>query len=414
MDISRITKLVVEVSGGDSYDQAVDIRNKDVDLFLPESGEVGLEIMTLSAVALVLRCFTGRLRFHGRASAELQDAIREEAAKLTDLSRLDYSPTGHGQWMLAFGHKKEGAICGDASGWTAKINGTFDTRLPSGCAATFAAACMVAKLFNLAILGRDKDAFEAWDFCLSSFTSDKGAPVRPFEDLHLGRLALLGAGAIGSAVGFVLKISRARAEVVVIDPQAFDAPNVETCILADKVAVNKPRKKAVSLAEALKSAGIDATAEMELINGESELLKQKWNAFVCGVDNSETRRELDHTNARVLLNAGLGDSRDDAGFVLWTKHYSSGLRLSDVYKPTIAATDKAGREDVAPKEFSKDKCSRMAYRDVSLSIPFVALAAGSLLVAGLYHEARGEAPVSNYLQIDLFGKQQRFDRRLRG
>src|SRR5438046_3043976 len=103
MDISRITKLVVEVSGGDSYDQAADVRNKDVSFVLPKSGEVGFQIIALSAVALVLRCFKGRLRFHGPASTKLQNCIQEEAAKLNELDRLDFSPASHGRWMLAFG-----------------------------------------------------------------------------------------------------------------------------------------------------------------------------------------------------------------------------------------------------------------------------------------------------------------------
>ena len=200
---------------------------------------------------------------------------------------------------------------------------------------------------------------------------------------------------------------------MVIHPQSFDHPNLETCILAEIPAVNGPRKKAPFLADALRYGGMTASAEPQLIEPGNELLTKKWDAFVCGVDNPETRRILDKTNAGVLLNAGLGDSKEDAGFVLWTRHGECGLRLSELYAPSVVNGTRRKDQAAAPKEFADD-CSRMAYQNVSLSIPFAALAAGSLLVAGLYHGARGEGPVDNYLQIDLFGKQQRFARRLRG
>lgn len=413
MGISRITKSVVQALGVESFREAEEIRRKDVDFILPDGDATGLEIVVVSAAALVLRCFTGRLRVHGAETVELQTQIQDEARRLNALGRVEFGSRAAGRWMLAFGCRREGAICGDASGWTARINDTFLQRLPTGCAGTFAAACMVAKLFNLAILGRDRDAFEAWDFSLSSFTSDKGAPVRRMEDVTLGRIGMLGAGALGSAVGFVLLRSKAKADVVVIDPQSYEGPNLETCVLTDVVAVNGAWKKAVHVAEVLKAGGIAARPELERVKAGSELLKMRWNGFVCGVDNPETRRMLDESNTRVLLNAGLGDSREDAGFVLWTRHVEGGAPLSELYSPARSGTGRGKNDDTIPREF-REECTRMLYEGVSLSIPFAALAAGSLLVAGLYHEARGEAPLDNYLQLDLFGKQSRYQRRLRG
>lgn len=415
MGISRITKSVVEVLGADSFNLATEIRHKDVDFILPDGGPTGVEIMAQSAAALVLRCFTGRLRVHGGESLELRALIQDEARKLNALNRVEFGAGAMGTWMLAFGCRRAGAICGDASGWTARINDVFEERLPSGCAATFAAACMVAKLFNLAILGRDRDAFEAWDFSLSSFTSDKAIPLRWQQGVNLGRVGILGAGALGSAVGFVLLRSQAKADVVVIDPQSYDDPNLETCIMADVPAVNGPQKKAMHLAEVLKFGGIEAKAEPQRVEEGNELLRLRWDGFVCGVDNPESRRILDKTNTRVLLNAGLGDSKDDAGFVLWTRHLEGGAALSELYSPARSGARPAEvkNDGTVPKEF-REECTRMAYQGVSLSIPFAALAAGSLLVAGLYHEARGRAPVDNYLQMDLFGKQSRYLRRLRG
>jgi hypothetical protein len=120
------------------------------------------------------------------------------------------------------------------------------------------------------------------------------------------------------------------------------------------------------------------------------------------VDNGKTRRILDTTNTNVLLNAGLGASREDAGFVLWTRHAGNLSTLSQLYS---AAEGDAHQDEILPEEL--DECSRIAYRGVSLSMPFAALAAGSLLAASLYSNATGETSSVRYLQIDLFGKQQR-------
>jgi hypothetical protein len=227
-------------------------------------------------------------------------------------------------------------------------------------------------------------------------------------------VGLLGAGALGTAVAYVLLKSRAKAELMVIDPQSYDDPNLETCILAEHAAVSLPMKKADFLAEALAGEGITARAERRRIEAGDGLLKEKWDAFICGVDNPETRRILDETNTGMLLNAGLGDTKEDAGFVLWTRHGSGDALLSETYAPLANNGGDNGKEGPAiPREF-RDVCTRMAYQGVSLSIPFAALAAGSLLVAGLYHVARGEAPADNYFQMDLFGKQSRYLKEMRG
>lgn len=408
MSISRITKGVSDILRSGTLAAAEEIRKKDVDLIIPAGASTDIVAMAQAATALVVRCFTGKIRIHADDSfGALRRALTSEAVKLRASDRLEFIPTAMGPWRLAFGCVVDGAVCGDCSGWTARINGIFQTRMPAaGCAVTFTAACMVAKLFNAAVLGRATHLYEPWDFCLMRFRLRPPTHLVARRGVDLGRFTLLGAGAIGTAVGYVMLCCGVVADVLVIDSQGYEEPNLETCMLLDFEAATGLAPKARFLADALNVCDIVATSESRRIeSADDPLLRREAEAFVCGVDNPETRLILDDVPG-VLLNAGLGDSSYDAGFVLWTTHTAGGTRLSDIYAPSAEART-ARRHDHVPDEF-KDECSRMRYLDTALSIPFTALAAGSLLTAGLYQRALGVRPDCNLLQLDVFGKQQRF------
>jgi hypothetical protein len=307
---------------------------------------------------------------------------------------------------LAIGHHIPGAICADASGWTARINGVFPEKSPAAPPAnTFAIACTVAKLFNHAIFDVHQNALESWDFCLLRFLPGGHIPIKLDQKINLGRIGLLGAGAIGSALGYVLSISDWSGILEVIDDDVYQEPNLETCVFADIRDVNRPLHKALALAESLKGKNIKAIERRCKVETGAKLLAERWDAFVCAVDNPETRRILDDTNARILLNAGVGSSKHDLGWVLWTQHGNVGQeKLSSLYQADLG--EKTVGEDVVPEEFRKE-CSRMGYQGVSLALPFVGLAAGSLLAASLFQHANGKRTPLSFIQLDLFGKQQR-------
>jgi hypothetical protein len=134
------------------------------------------------------------------------------------------------------------------------------------------------------------------------------------------------------------------------------------------------------------------------------ILNESRDVFVCAVDNSPTRRILDRVNTRVLINAGLGATKHDAGWVLWSQHGIKHPPLSSIY--TENAADPVSQSDHVPDEFA-DECSRRPYNGVSLALPFVALAAGSLLAATVYQHAVGTPIDPGLLQMDLFAKQSR-------
>jgi|GEM_PF-3238317 len=406
MNISRISKAIAEVRSDPKFRDADDVRNIDVDILLPPKASETISRMAQTVVALTLRCFKGQVRIYNLSSNSLlRSFLESEAKKMGTPERLDFTPHERGPWCLAIGYQEAGVISADASGWTARINGTFTERIPAAPPAIcFAAACAVAKLFNRSIFLADKHSSEAWDFCLLRLLGGEQTPIK-MEHVDLGNIGLLGAGGIGSAVGYVLSISSWSGKLDVIDFDSFQEPNLETCILADVTSVNRPLRKAFALANSLKAHGIDAVERHCRVEPGESILREKWDAFVCAVDNPETRLILDDIDARILLNAGLGSSKQDVGWVLWTQHRKTDRKLSSIYR---ASSTEAAASGYVPDEF-REECSRKSYHGVSLALPFSGLVAGSLLVASLYRNAIGHRTECSFLQIDLLGKQQRMN-----
>lgn len=404
-DISRITKAIVEVGGHTKFNDANEIRRKDIDILLPKSIADADRRMAQTAVALLLRCFNkGVIRIHSPISDPvLRSMLEAEAGKMGTKGRLDFQPTLAGQWCLALGFRQTKTISVDVSGWTARINGSFETRIPPAPPAiTFAVACAVAKLFNWAIFENNTQAFEEWDFCLLRLLVGEHKPA-PFNGrLDLGKIALLGAGALGSAVAYIFSISEWSGQLDVIDYQHFEGPNLETCIFADIQDVNLPLRKAQAIVNWLAGHKIAVRERQSKVTAGDAILLEKSNVFVSAVDNPETRSILDAVNSDALVNAGIGGTKYDAGVILWTEHGNGYQALSSIYR----AAPPENESTTAPEEF-QDECSRTHYNGVSLALPFAGLVGGSLLVASIYRKAAGVHLKDSFMQIDLLRKQQK-------
>jgi hypothetical protein len=405
MSISRISKAIAEVRGDKKFQDALDVRNQDIDVYLPQKLTDTHRLMARTATALILRCFKGKIRFHLPAlDAPLFKFIKAEASKMGSMERLDFKSSEAGPWRLALGCRENNAICADASGWTARINDVFADRKPGAPPAiTFAVSCAFAKLFNCSIFRSDRNAFEIWDFCLLRFLIGKNEPV-DVSRVDLGRIGLLGAGGIGSAVGYVLSLSNWFGLLEIIDFDYFEEPNLETCLMASVPDVNKPLRKAASLAKYFRAHTITSKERDFKVEAEAPILAERWDAFVCGVDNPETRLTLDNVNAGILLNAGLGATREDVGWVLYTRHLNGIPPLSAIYKASASAASLSG--DDVPEEYQA-KCLRKDYQGISLALPFVGLAAGSLLASGIYQQSIKQPTTISSIRLDLFAKQQR-------
>jgi hypothetical protein len=217
-------------------------------------------------------------------------------------------------------------------------------------------------------------------------------------------IRLLGAGAIGSGFTYTLWLSGWNAIVEIIDYDHYDEPNHETTMRIGLTEVRRNRKKAVALAENVKRNGLKTKFQVKRILKGNAILQEPSDAFVCAVDNPETRRILDGANTELLINAGVGGRAEDAGHVVWTRHLPGDPLLSKRY----VTADPDNSRSVVPEEFRKDECSRLIYHDASLAAPFIGLAAGTLLAAACGLHATEQLPKVNYFKIDLLKLQSRF------
>lgn len=396
--ISRIGKLVCEAAGTESFEQAQTLRARDVSLVVADDTDV---MLLRSAVALTLRCFAGKTTIRsmgGSLHSDLEAAARREAVLCGSTDRLLIGGPG-GQLELGLGCNSGGLFV-DARGWSVGVNMmSAASVLPSAPAAAFAAAAGVAKLFGALIGKNDAVIREQWGHALLDFDDHATNGIVDF-----GRIVLIGAGAVGSAFAHVLDGSGWRGAITIVDHERYDEPNHETTLLISRAATLRQAPKAETLASAIRSSSIAASFSATKVGSSDPLLRNPVDAIVCAVDNAELRRCLDVTSAGVVFNAGVGGTAEDAGHVLWTRHALYEPPLSFHYRQGSASSYATTTR--VPSDISTDECSRLAYRDVSLAAPFMALAAGALLAAGIAQQALKRPAPTNYMKFDLLESQQ--------
>lgn len=410
MSFSRIDKFIREQRMTDSLGEASRLRDRDCEVAVgaDPTGTTGLA--AISAVALGLRCVTGDVRVTLAPNAmappwlrrTLDELLAEEAALFGEPSRLKFAPFKDASALrIGIGTSVEKGVTCDASGWMGGINHPFAERAQAiAPAAAFVVACALAKAFADRILLRPTYSHEEWMFSLADLAADR--QPKELRVSNLGRIHLLGAGAIGSAFAHVIKLSGWNAQVLVVDRDRYDQPNHETSLLIGRPDVLERPWKAERLAERMRREGLDSTSRTHEVTQTSALLQEPCRFLVCGVDNASTRRALDDAAATWLLNAGLGGSKADAGHVLCTSHGEhGGRRLSELY----ANDDPVERSKNPPAEVRGDECSTLHYDEATLAAPFLGLAAGSLLAASCGAIAAGRIPTARYLKLDLLREQ---------
>ena len=410
--ISRVDKLVREVAGTSSLGEAEALRQQSIGILVSGVSPDKLPLLLRPAVALALRCFRGDVLVAARrgGTTPLVESVATMEAELFGTpTRLRVCTPSFMQTapnVLVLGPPVDGLISADASDDTAGVNWKLDagSDRSSASAACFAVSAGFAKMFASNLLGKGVDRNESWCFCLDTFrTVAKGESQRLQEPLDLGRIMLLGAGAIGSAFAYALHLSSDTARLDVVDKDCYDEPNQETTLFLSHAEACRRQPKAQVLAACAQRLGLVATAlPQQEVGPNSRLLGTALGFLICAVDNVETRRAIDLHSSKWVLNGGLGSTRSDAGWVLATRHGVGDLQLSRLYP-----VDHDRETETLDPQGAVGDCSRVAYEHVTLAAPFLSLACGALLLAYCRQIVRGFIPAENYLKLDLFGKQAR-------
>jgi len=420
MSVSRVGKLLCEVGRVESLAEADQLRSAPVHVLVGTGEPQKIATLAHAAVALALRTQRGPVRVFVDLAApgvggvgRLLDDLYREAEAYGEAHRLEHMPAqsaGAGIGLLIDRLGSGVHSRADAAGWVSAINRTLTPSLGAeATACVFAVACAFAKQFKAGLLQDQRSLGEQWSFDLHSLQVDPPPPTEyRSSSPHLGSVALLGAGAIGSAVAYVLSLSGWHADLTILDKGLYEEPNEETTLMVSRRQVFASEPKAETLATLLDGGVLRARGRRAEINAQSAELHEPYDQFICAVDNESTRRALDAIASPTLINAAVGGSRYDAGHVLMSRHSLHDPPLSSLYPMADSVGQETGTAFV-PTE-ARDACSRVAYQNVSLAAPFIAAAAASLAVSECERAAQGLLHGPNYLKLDLFGLQSRLQR----
>jgi len=423
MSYSRVDKFIRESGNLESLKNANTLRDQHINIVIGEDNDSGkISVMTYTAVGLALRCFNGPINIFydiepiglPHKDKSFFELLLDQAEEFGDKQRIQFKKGKPKDGIiLSLGVDCPGGVSTDAAGWNIGINQTFPKKIHAAApVAIFSVCCAFAKLFNSNILNNSKHLEEKWTLSLLDFSHSPEIPDQ-FEipTIDFGTIGLLGAGAIGSGFAYSLLLSGWRATMDIIDMDRYDQENIETTMLLKKDTATKREHKANALASLLnENESISANPIVKELTADSIEITKKRNIFISAVDNAKTRCLLDNVNADILLNGAVGGSIEDAGHVLFSRHLSTDLPLSELYKNII---DETPNLDDYPEEVKKDECSRIDYNEVSMAAPFLGLASGALLLMGCVHYALGIELNNFYTKFDLLKGQQYFQTKRR-
>jgi len=208
--------------------------------------------------------------------------------------------------------------------WLAKVSlkkpvGSGSTRNPFG--AGVAACLAAANLFRLVFAAQlDTTCVLDEDLTLSLLTLNRKAKTRgrAYRGSDLGRMFLVGAGAIGNGVLWAVARAEVTGELIVVDPQQIDLGNPQRYVMTVRKDVGST-KADLAVAWLAGSKGLKVTPE-----------QKSWDDFARGTDWLFPRVlvALDTAEARIAVQASLPKWIVNA----WTREAAIGVSRH----PTLA------------------------------------------------------------------------------
>lgn len=176
----------------------------------------------------------------------------------------------------------------------------------TGLGAVITAATLTAEAFKtiVPIKPNRHRLVDALDFCPVMLD----APLRPGPVPHLDRVALIGCGAIGTAIGLILRALEVRGSLTVVDPETFDDPNVTTYSLGGRDDAAVHLAKVELLARELPGVAVRplrGTAQDVIAAIDGETIPMPLIVF-GGVDSIDARHEIAGVHADLTLDGSTG------------------------------------------------------------------------------------------------------------
>lgn len=409
LELSRISKLFLDRD--QTTTEAALARRQEFAVTLVCGEDVAssytLQFALLTAASIAIRCFPGAVR--ATIPPKLADAplLVWPQLKLTfgqalrDLLGPEAgadggAPAAHG---LVFGNAApaKGALRVTFDGWIAKVGPALSTgRLPEreycALAGALAAALALSELF-LSFAGISVEAtrctvgLSLWRPDLN--IADPEALGIPVEYVPR-ELWVLGLGHLGTAYLWALAGLRyAKPDVVTFylcDFDKIEPENVETSVIF--TAADDPRLKTRAGSVWLERRGFQTRLVERRFDASFRRHDKEPGLALCGFDSNPARRDLATAQFLRVVESGLGGTANN--FDTISLHTLPNPRTPADLWPDLSKEDeerratyqeRVARENRGYARLGKDDCGRFDLAGKSVAVPFVGVAAGSLVVA---------------------------------
>ena len=177
----------------------------------------------------------------------------------------------------------------------------------TGLGGVLTGAMLTAEVFKVVVdvLPNRRGPLRAIDFCPVTLAEPDGTfrPLAPLEDT-----ALIGGGAIGTAIALIFRELETRGALTVVDPETYDEPNVGTYSLGDLQTAADKTSKVNLIVDELPNVAVDpfigtARAYIQAIDDG----KKPMPTTVLGaVDSIDARHEIAAIHATHTLDGSTG------------------------------------------------------------------------------------------------------------
>jgi molybdopterin/thiamine biosynthesis adenylyltransferase len=281
----------------------------------------------------------------------------------------------------------------------------------------------------------DALAFDLRSYSIADFGADGGEPLEQL--IALPDTVIVGVGAIGNGVAYLLSRLRLKGRVTVVDHQRFGDENLGTCILIGPADLDRP--KAEVIAELLHGDGLEVKPVVgDVATFAAELAKPP-RIVVVGVDSVDARHEAQELWPDLMIDGAIGAFVAQVGRHPWDEPVgclrcvfrhppgraaevvvseATGLSVERARHADDQVTD--GDVSAAPAEKQEWLRARIGRRICAVaaevasisarpqaegfapSVPFVATMSGAMMVGELIKAAMGMAsPLAPRYQFDL-------------
>lgn len=205
----------------------------------------------------------------------------------------------------------------NSHGWLARVS-SGDRDLPSDCSqanpigALGAASLGVTDVFKRLIQLRETRGrfFNGLLFSLYTYQTNISDPGPVLPPDFQGDVLMVGAGAIGNGIGYLLSQLPVRGHVDIVDTQLFQPENLGTCILIGPSDVDVPKPKAEAVAAVLRANGISANGYQSdfapFSKGFGHTVPYP-KVILNALDNVETRHQVQDVWPDLIIDGAIGD-----------------------------------------------------------------------------------------------------------